>query len=113
MNTTESDSSDKNIKYRDMLDIRQTIKIVDKIIAIHPKLKKERKDILDNILGKLEKKNNIYDDTLEKIEIDKSTYYKDNGGLLFDKKVNIVGCIFKDGSHLLEKEKIKVFEEFE
>jgi predicted nucleic acid-binding Zn-ribbon protein len=105
--STESEDITKSDKYRNVLNINQTIKIVDKIIAMRPKLKKDRKDILDNILGRYEKKVNDYDDVLEKITIKDKVYYKDNLGLLFDADVSIVGCYYKDGTYILESERHK------
>ncbi len=111
--TTESEDITKSDKYRNVLNINQTIKIIDKIIAMRPKLKKDRKDILDNILGRVEKKINDYDDVLEKIIIKDKVYFKDNLGLLFDVDVNIVGCYYKDGSYILESERHREQEIFE
>lgn len=69
--------------------IKERLLTIDKILDLYPNLKKDKRLIINNILGKQEvqKKN----DVLEKLEITNKSIYKDSHGNLMDTNVNLTG----------------------
>jgi hypothetical protein len=67
------------------------IRIVDIIIEHYPELKKERNHIINVILEKIEKPDRYI---LERVDLNKKVYYKDNDNILIDENLNICGiCV--------------------
>jgi hypothetical protein len=62
---------------------------VDKILELYPNLKKDKKIIVNNVLGKREVQKKDY--VLEKLNIKNKSIYKDTFGNLMDANVNLVG----------------------
>jgi hypothetical protein len=69
--------------------IKERLLTVDKILELYPNLKKDKKSIINNILGTHEVQKKIY--IIEKINIKNKSIYKDTFGNLMDENVNLVG----------------------
>jgi len=77
-----------------MLQDKEKIAIVDTIIKLHPQLKKNRINIINEVLGKKEKVNN---DVYDKIIHNGKILYRDASGKILDENINFKGCCAKKG----------------
>jgi hypothetical protein len=69
--------------------------VIDKICNKHPNIRKDKKNLIEEIImedkKKLDKKdyNNVY--TLDKLIINEKTYYKDENNNILDENIKLVG----------------------
>ena len=82
----------RNLNRNDIIKIQ--LDTISKIINMFPKLlEKHKNDIISNIIGNSEKKENC---VLTKIEVNGNTYYKFiNKSILLDNNCNTVGIYYK------------------
>jgi hypothetical protein len=87
-NTCELSYQQKQIIHKNEI-IKERLLTIDKIIELYPNLKKDKKSIVDNVLGnhEIQKKDCV----LEKLNIKNKSIYKDSFGNLMDADVNLVG----------------------
>lgn len=77
-----------------MLQDKEKIAIVDTIIKLHPQLKKNRINIINEVLGRKEKVNNdVYDKFIHNGKI----LYRDASGKILDENIIFKGCCAKKG----------------
>lgn len=69
--------------------IKERLLAVDKILELYPNLKKDKRSIINNVLGKQELQKKTY--VIEKINVKNKSIYKDSFGNLIDENVNLVG----------------------
>lgn len=66
------------------------LEVIDKILQMYPELKKEKKNIINNIFGgKKEDNSNEY--ILENFYYKEMTFYRDKNGLIRNNTTDIVG----------------------
>jgi hypothetical protein len=84
-----------NSTVKTLLDIDK-VKIIDTIIEHYPDLKKDRNHIINIILDKVEKPDKYI---LERIDLNKKVYYKDNDNIIIDADLNICGLCVDYGNN--------------
>ena len=72
------------------------IKIIDTIIEFYPELKKDRNHLINLILDKIERPDKYI---LDRIEVNKQVYYKDNDNIIIDEDLNICGVCINLGNN--------------
>lgn len=72
------------------------IKIIDTIIEFYPELKKDRNHLINLILDKIERPDKYI---LDRIEVNKLVYYKDNDNIIIDEDLNICGVCVSLGNN--------------
>jgi hypothetical protein len=75
------------------------IRIIDTIIEFYPDLKKDRTHIINLILDKIERPDKYI---LDRIEINKTVYYKDIDNIIIDGDLNICGVCFDLGNNTIK-----------
>lgn len=75
------------------------IKIIDTIIELYPDLKKDRNQIINVILEKIERPDKYI---LDRIEVNKEVYYKDIDNIIIDCDLNICGTCVNLGNSTLK-----------
>lgn len=87
-----------NEQQKDMIKkntiIKERILTIEKLLEMYPNLKKDRKIILDCVLGKKEIQKKC--DVLEKLNVKEKNVYKDESGNILDDKINLIGFWFKE-----------------
>lgn len=74
--------------------IKERLLTIDKILEMYPNLKKDKKDIVDGVLGKREIKKKDY--ILEKLNVKGKNFYKDEFGNVMNDKVDLIGFWTED-----------------
>lgn len=69
--------------------IKERILTIEKILEIYPNLKKDKKSIVDHVLGKKEVQKKCY--ILEKINVKNKNVYRDEQGNVINDKIELIG----------------------
>jgi hypothetical protein len=79
---TQNDGEKKSV-------IKDKLNLIDGVISLYPRLKKDRNHIITSLLCKKDVSNS---DSLIKIEYNGFVLYRDRKGNVFDEDIKLAGC---------------------